>query len=252
MVGDEINAWAHTMDAQHSMEIDDEEEYLKALNASLLIQTPLQVSLELIQKRLRKQANAIEALKHKLKLQDETSIDAKSLLERMQSLERGLLELKSSKLSPFSQAEILTRLDDMAEALKDQKLQLQIHMETVALQRKNDLEKAQKPRDLEINAITQTDDVGAEGNSPLTSPRTEGIIFTIEESEADEERNEQSFKGSIQLDEETKAHRQQWEEFVRRVAEMEFRLSAHETAVKYSLSKLEVNYSHRVADFTSD
>lgn len=33
----------HFIENQNSMDIDEEEEYLKALNASLLIQTPLQV-----------------------------------------------------------------------------------------------------------------------------------------------------------------------------------------------------------------
>lgn len=33
----------HFIETQNSMSIDEEEEYLKALNASLLIQTPLQV-----------------------------------------------------------------------------------------------------------------------------------------------------------------------------------------------------------------
>lgn len=90
-----------------------------------------------------------------MQLQEETTVDAKSLLERMQSVERGLLELKSSKLSPFTQTEILTRLDDLTEELKEQKVQLKVHLETETLRRKHDLDEVQRKQAVQMDTLLQ-------------------------------------------------------------------------------------------------
>lgn len=97
-----------------------------------------------------------------MQLQEATTIDAKSLLERMQSVERGLLELKSSKLSPFTQTEILTRLDDLSVELKEQRVQFKVHLETEALLRKNDFDEVQKKQELEMSTPSQADAIPSE------------------------------------------------------------------------------------------
>ncbi|GMH36351.1 hypothetical protein BSKO_04219 [Bryopsis sp. KO-2023] len=96
---------------QMNWEKADHDDFMKALNQSLLIQTPLQVLLEMMFKRMSTQSKEVDVFKEKLEFIEKSSIDVASILERVQSLEGNMKELSDSKLSPFTQADILERLD---------------------------------------------------------------------------------------------------------------------------------------------
>lgn len=67
--------------------------------------------------------------------QDTSVVDSRNLLERMQSVEQGLMNLKTSKLSPFTQSEVLDRLEQLEKKMKEQRIQFETHLEKEAMKK---------------------------------------------------------------------------------------------------------------------
>lgn len=181
-------------------------------------------------------------------MQEETTVDAKSLLERMQSVERGLLELKSSKLSPFIQTEILTRLEDLEGEMKEQKVKFNVHLETEALLRKHDHDEVQKKEELEIDTPSQAE-ISTSEVSLSTENRTKVVscyeVCSIRLSlsglqDTKDETTQIDVEKANPLEAETVTSTEQLDDFGHRLTQMESRLSAHEATFKDTFSRLEV------------
>ncbi|GAX77497.1 hypothetical protein CEUSTIGMA_g4941.t1 [Chlamydomonas eustigma] len=96
----------------------EQKEFNKALKQQLLVQTPLQVLLETLFSRLQSQAQLFNDLQRRVERIEARDIDGQELLRRVQLCEGRLNEFKESKLSPFNQQEIMSRLAEVEDQVK--------------------------------------------------------------------------------------------------------------------------------------
>ncbi|KXZ56196.1 hypothetical protein GPECTOR_1g17 [Gonium pectorale] len=99
------------VDIRLGWEESEHKEFMKAIRAPLMVQTPLQLVIENLFQRVQAQATFIQQMRDKMDRIAVKDVTADELLDRIRLLEARQGESAGPKLDPFNQQEILARLE---------------------------------------------------------------------------------------------------------------------------------------------
>lgn len=123
---------------------NDHDQFMFAIKQPLLVQTPLQLMLEMLSDRMKAQTAMVGDLKAAVDKMFANSAAHSQLVERMQAIEAQVAEMPAALSNPFAQNEILERLKAVEwtskEAMDTIQTQVSVHGHVLE-SRVDDLEK---------------------------------------------------------------------------------------------------------------